>query len=164
MLVVLVAVITFIGTTVLVYNKLGGSSGIKYVMIGDDGGSSSLLSRLKTVVDKYYLGEYDEEPQQKSMSEEIKPFLHSCRHLIVESKDSSMLISIYIYRHAEVSEPDEEHQCNLLRPTERIMEHEAAYDLHESYRCHDDKHNRADILFDKHHFIQGSPDSSIDCL
>ncbi len=65
MLVVLVAVITFIGTTVLVYNKLGGSSGIKYVMIGDDGGSSSLLSRLKTVVDKYYLGEYDEEKMKE---------------------------------------------------------------------------------------------------
>lgn len=65
MLVVLVAVITFIGTTVLVYNKLGGLSGIKYVMIGDDGGSSSLLSRLKTVVDKYYLGEYDEEKMKE---------------------------------------------------------------------------------------------------
>lgn len=65
MLVVLVAVITFIGTTVLVYNKLGGSSGTKYVMIGNDGGSSSLLSRLKTVVDKYYLGEYDEEEMKE---------------------------------------------------------------------------------------------------
>lgn len=65
MLVVLVAVITFIGTTVLIYNKLGGSSNIKYVMLGDDGGSSSLLSRLKTVVDKYYLGEYDEEKMKE---------------------------------------------------------------------------------------------------
>ena len=65
MLVVLVAVITFIGTTVLVYNKLGGSSGTKYVMIGNDSGSSSLLSRLKTVVDKYYLGEYDEEEMKE---------------------------------------------------------------------------------------------------
>lgn len=65
MLVVLVAVITFIGTTVLVYNKLGGSSGTKYVMIGNDSGSSSLLSRLKTVVDKYYLGEYEEEEMKE---------------------------------------------------------------------------------------------------
>lgn len=68
MLAVLVAVITFILTTVLIYNKLGGLSNIKYVMIGGNSTETEVggvLSRLKTVVDKYYLGEYDEEKMKE---------------------------------------------------------------------------------------------------
>ena len=61
MLIVLVAVITFILTTVMLYNKIGGTSGTKYVMLGDGTSkSSSIISRLKNVVDKYYLGDIDE--------------------------------------------------------------------------------------------------------
>lgn len=62
MLVILVAVITFILTTVMMYNKLGGTQNIRYVMIGNSETSEvgGMISRLKTVIDKYYLGEYDE--------------------------------------------------------------------------------------------------------
>lgn len=63
MLVVLVAIITFILTTVMMYNKLGGTSNIKYVMVGGNSNTSeagNIISRLKIAVDKYYLGEYDE--------------------------------------------------------------------------------------------------------
>ncbi len=63
MLVVLVAVISFIAATVMVYNKLEGTTETKYVMVGN-GGASDTLSRLKTVVEKYYLGEYDEEKME----------------------------------------------------------------------------------------------------
>lgn len=67
MLVILVAVITFIVTTVMLYNKIGGNSGnVKYVMIGGDSSSTSLISRLKNVVDKYYLGDTDEKKMSES--------------------------------------------------------------------------------------------------
>ena len=67
MLVILVAVITFIVTTVMLYNKIGGNSGnVKYVMIGGDSSSTSLISRLKNVVDKYYLGDTDEQKMSES--------------------------------------------------------------------------------------------------
>ena len=49
MLVILVAVITFIVTTVMLYNKIGGNSGNgKYVMIGGDSSSTSLISPYKS--------------------------------------------------------------------------------------------------------------------
>ena len=60
MLVVLVGVISFISATVMVYNKMMGSVQTKYVMLGGTD-TSSPLSRVKTVIEKYYLGEYDEE-------------------------------------------------------------------------------------------------------
>lgn len=67
MLVILVAVITFIVTTVMLYNQIGGNSGnVKYVMIGGDSSSTSLISRLKNVVDKYYLGDTDEQKMSES--------------------------------------------------------------------------------------------------
>ena len=61
MLVVLVAIISFISATVMVCNKVGGSKETEYVVVGNGGDT---LSRLKTVVDKYYLGEYDEEKME----------------------------------------------------------------------------------------------------
>ena len=63
MLIVLVAVITFMVTTVTIYNKLGDTSNIKYVLVGGDENTSErngTISNLKSVVEKYYLGEYDE--------------------------------------------------------------------------------------------------------
>lgn len=63
MLIVLVAVITFMVTTVTIYNKIGDTSNIKYVLVGGDANASSsngILSKLKSAVEKYYLGEYDE--------------------------------------------------------------------------------------------------------
>ena len=67
MLVILVAVITFIVTTVMLYNKIGGSSGnVKYVVVGGDSSYTSLISRLKNVVDKYYLGDADEQKMSES--------------------------------------------------------------------------------------------------
>ena len=67
MLMILVAVITFIATTVLIYNKIGDSNKTKYVIVGNQDGKGSMdeistnLTRLKGVIDKYYLNEYDEE-------------------------------------------------------------------------------------------------------
>ena len=63
MLVVLVGVISFISATVMVYNKMEGSVQTKYVMVGNNN-SSDTLSRIKTVIDKYYLGNYDEEKME----------------------------------------------------------------------------------------------------
>ena len=68
MLIVLVAVITFMITTVAIYNKIGDTSNIKYVLVGGDANASDsngILSKLKIAVEKYYLGEYDE----KAMNE-----------------------------------------------------------------------------------------------
>lgn len=69
MLVVLVAVITFVVATVMTYNKIGATTKIKYVMVGgntDTSATSGILSRLKTVVDKYYLNEYDEQKMNEA--------------------------------------------------------------------------------------------------
>lgn len=63
MLVVLVAIISFVASTIMVYNKLDGATTTKYVMVGN-GTASDNLSRLKTVVERYYLGEYDEEKME----------------------------------------------------------------------------------------------------
>ena len=63
MLIVLVAIITFMITTVGIYNKIGDTSNVKYVLVGGDANNSNsigILSKLKTAVEKYYLGEYDE--------------------------------------------------------------------------------------------------------
>ena len=68
MLMIFVAVITFIGTTAYIYNKIGDANKTKYVIVGNQEGKenptdevSANLKRLKGVIDKYYLGEYDED-------------------------------------------------------------------------------------------------------
>lgn len=69
MLIILVAIITFMFTSVMMYNKFGDTTNIKYVYVSGDANTSpsnGLLSRLKTAVEKYYLGEYD----QKAMEEQ----------------------------------------------------------------------------------------------
>ena len=71
MLVVLVAVISFISATIMTYNKLGEESGTKYVVVGNNS-TSDTLSRLKSVVEKYYLGEFDEE---KMKTEAAKAYI-----------------------------------------------------------------------------------------
>ena len=49
MLVILVAVITFIVTTVMLYNKIGGNSGnVKYVMIGKGNVKNELIEYAKS--------------------------------------------------------------------------------------------------------------------
>ena len=60
MLLILVAIISFITATVIAYNKFGAQQKTKYVVVGNNS-TSDTFTRLKNVVDKYYLGEYDEE-------------------------------------------------------------------------------------------------------
>ena len=61
MLIVMVAIITFVATTVLMYNKIGGT---KYVMLSNQTKDSDLTSKLNTfkkLIDKVYLGDVNEE-------------------------------------------------------------------------------------------------------
>lgn len=62
MLIILVAIITFIATTIFIYNYLGNNKDTKYVMLPTvDKGISSEISKVKTIIDKYYMGEIDEQ-------------------------------------------------------------------------------------------------------
>lgn len=71
MLVVLVAVITFILTTVLMYQYVGGN--IKYINVAaNDGGISTTLASFKKIIDEKFLGEVD---QQKVIDETIKGYI-----------------------------------------------------------------------------------------
>ncbi len=63
MLVIIVAVLSYLTASIITYNKYGSNKDTKYVVVGNNQ-SSDLLSRLKYIVDKYYLGEYDEEKMQ----------------------------------------------------------------------------------------------------
>lgn len=59
MLVILVAVITFILTTMLMYNIRGEE---KYIYVsGNDGGISTTLSNFRKIIDKKFLGEINEQ-------------------------------------------------------------------------------------------------------
>lgn len=59
MLIILVAVITFILTTILIYNVKGEE---KYIYVsGNDGGISSTLSSFRKIIDKKFLGEINEQ-------------------------------------------------------------------------------------------------------
>lgn len=71
MLVVLVAVISFITATIMTYNKIGGETQTKYVVVGNNSASDT-LTRLKSVVEKYYLGEFDE---NKMKTEAAKAYI-----------------------------------------------------------------------------------------
>ncbi len=62
MLIILVAIITFIATTIFIYNYLGNNKDTKYVMLPTiDKGVSSEISKVKAIIDKYYMGEFDEQ-------------------------------------------------------------------------------------------------------
>ena len=62
MLVILTIIITVIATTIGLYRYWGTNKNIKYVMLPtSDKGLSAEISRLRTVIDKYYLGEIDDQ-------------------------------------------------------------------------------------------------------
>ena len=62
MLVVLSVLITFIITSAMIYQKLGEGNNTKYVIVpNQNSGISSELSSIRTIIDKYYLGEIDDE-------------------------------------------------------------------------------------------------------
>ena len=63
MLIVLVAVITFICTTVFLYNKLGSSTDSQYIMVTGSQETDTLRGKLnsfKKLIDKIYMGDVDE--------------------------------------------------------------------------------------------------------
>lgn len=71
MLVVIVAVITFITTTLLMYKYIGGN--IKYIPISaNDGGISNTLAGFKKIIDQKFLGQIDDE---KVMQETIRGYI-----------------------------------------------------------------------------------------
>lgn len=63
MLVFLTAFLTFLGTSLYIYNYALKNDDKKYVILpsNDDSEIGSELSRIKTVIDKYYLWDADEE-------------------------------------------------------------------------------------------------------
>lgn len=71
MLVVLVAVITFIATTLFMYKYVGEN--VKYVQVSSgDKGISSTLASFRKIIDQKFLGEIDE---QKILNETIKGYI-----------------------------------------------------------------------------------------
>lgn len=71
MLVVLVAVITFITTTLFMYKYIGGN--VKYVQVSSENSKiSSALTSIRKIIDKKFLGEIDEE---KILNETIKGYV-----------------------------------------------------------------------------------------
>ena len=63
MLIVLVAVITFICTTVFLYNKLGSRTDSQYIMVTGSQETDTLRGKLnsfKKLIDKIYMGDVDE--------------------------------------------------------------------------------------------------------
>ena len=66
MLVALSIFITFIGTSVFMYNKLKNEGNTKYVLVQNgEKGISSEISKLKEIIDKYYLGDINEQKLQE---------------------------------------------------------------------------------------------------
>lgn len=71
MLVVIVAVITFITTTLFMYKYVGGN--VKYVTVSsNDGGISSTLASFRKIIDQKFLGEID---QEKVLQETIRGYI-----------------------------------------------------------------------------------------
>ncbi|MBO5478639.1 MAG: S41 family peptidase [Clostridia bacterium] len=71
MLVVIVATITFIATTLLMYQHIGGN--VRYVTVSsNDGGISSTLASFRKIIDQKFLGDIDEE---KVMQETIRGYI-----------------------------------------------------------------------------------------
>ena len=67
MLVVLTVTITFIATAIGIYKYLADNKSIKYVMLPtSDSPVTSEISRLRTILDKFYLGEINEEELKDS--------------------------------------------------------------------------------------------------
>ncbi len=72
MLIVLVAVITFIATTVFMYKYI--DENVKYIPVSyKDGGISSSLASIRKIIDQKFLGEIDE---SKILSETIKGYVN----------------------------------------------------------------------------------------
>ena len=71
MLVVLVAVITFIATTLFMYKYVGEN--VKYVQVSSgDKGISNTIAGFRKIIDQKFLGEIDE---QKILNETIKGYI-----------------------------------------------------------------------------------------
>ena len=67
MLVVLSVLITFIVTSVFMYQYIGKNVDTKYVMLPNEETSiGAEISKIKTIIDKYYLGEIDENKLRES--------------------------------------------------------------------------------------------------
>ena len=71
MLIALTAFVTFLATTICIYNRIEANGKTEYVLVGDTkiGGE---LSKLRTIIDKYFLGEVDE---NKLRDETIKGYV-----------------------------------------------------------------------------------------
>ncbi|MCI8482119.1 MAG: S41 family peptidase [Clostridia bacterium] len=71
MLIVIVATITFIATTLLMYKFVGGN--VRYVTLsGNDGGISNTLASYRKIIDQKFLGNIDED---KIMQETIRGYI-----------------------------------------------------------------------------------------
>ena len=74
MLITIVATITFICTTLFIYQNIGGN--IKYVPIAtDDSNISTTLASFRKIIDEEFLGEID---QEKLIQETIKGYIKVC--------------------------------------------------------------------------------------
>ncbi len=72
MLIVLVAVITFISTSIFMYNSIGEN--VKYVPVSyKDNGISSSIASIRKIIDQKFLGEIDED---KILTETIKGYVN----------------------------------------------------------------------------------------
>lgn len=73
MVIVLAVLLTFIGTTIFTYNKFKDSSNVKYVTIsGSENSVGTEIAKVRSIIDKYYLGDIDEE---KVKTEAIKGYV-----------------------------------------------------------------------------------------
>lgn len=62
MLLILVIIITFICTSILIYHTIGKNDSTKYVMLPtSDKGVNTEMTKVKALIDKYYLGDVDEQ-------------------------------------------------------------------------------------------------------
>ena len=62
MLVVLSVLITYIVTSALIYQRIGEGGNTKYVIVPNQNSElSSELSSIRTIIDRYYLGEVNDE-------------------------------------------------------------------------------------------------------
>ncbi len=67
MLVLLTVLITFIVTSVMMYKNLGSKDSTKYVLVpGEKSGIGADINSLRSIIDKYYLGEVDEAKLKES--------------------------------------------------------------------------------------------------
>ena len=73
MLVLLSVLITFLATTVFMYKVQQNNTNTKYVLVSDNESNiGSDLSKIKTIIDKYYLGEVDDTKLKESAIKRLR--------------------------------------------------------------------------------------------